>query len=128
MKLLPVHLSPFCCHILSLKPTYPISVRFSKTLSLHSSLDVRGQVLNPYKTTRNVTAFRIHWQPSSDTEMQMQQSSLWQLVTNCLLLPLFVMPLHQRHVLTRAYSSFNNISANSAAFKQADLSCVYEYN
>jgi hypothetical protein len=59
MKLLIMQSSPTSCHFIPLRSKYSPQHLFSSTLSLCSSLNVRGQVSHTYETTGKVTVLHI---------------------------------------------------------------------
>jgi phosphate starvation-inducible membrane PsiE len=56
MKLLIMQFSPTSCHF---GPNILLSILFSNTLNLCSSLNVRDKVSHPYRTTGKIIVFYI---------------------------------------------------------------------
>jgi hypothetical protein len=59
MKLFVMQSSPLPCYLIPLGPKYLLSTLFSKTLSLHSSLNMSDKVSHPYKTTGKIIVLYI---------------------------------------------------------------------
>jgi hypothetical protein len=62
MKLFIMQSSPTSCHFISLRPKYSPQhpdLMFSNTLTLCSSLNVRDQVSQPYRTTGKIIVLYI---------------------------------------------------------------------
>ena len=70
MKLLVMQSSPLPCYLVPLRPKYPLSTLFSKTLNLHSSLNVRDQVSQPYKTINKIIVLCIYIFIFLDSKME----------------------------------------------------------
>ena len=62
--------SPLPCYLVPLRPKYPLSTLFSKTLNLHSSLNVRDQVSQPYKTINKIIVLCIYIFIFLDSKME----------------------------------------------------------
>jgi len=126
MKLLPLYLPPFCYQILSLKPTYPIQRQNLKNPQpIFSSWRERPSFKPIQNNTQCLQQAGYFGSPVPIQNANEAVKIMAAALINCLWSPLFVLPLHHWHVLTPACSSFNSISANSAAFRQVGLTCGY---
>jgi hypothetical protein len=83
MKLLIMQLSPASCHFIPLGPNILLGTLFSSTLSLCSSLNVRDQVLHPYRSTGKTTILGydtksyIRWMSPYQTNLLPTSSRLY---------------------------------------------------